>query len=92
MTVRFDRQCLVRILDEMALSTEQDDTPTEGLIPEHFAYLVHGASFFQMQSMVWKSGWENVAHYRFITGWACLDVISSAYPTFELRGRGTSGE
>ena len=25
--VSFDRQCIVRILDEMPLSTEQDDTP-----------------------------------------------------------------
>ena len=91
LTVKFDRQCLVRILDEMALSTEQDDTPTEGLVPEHFAYIVHGASFFRMQSEAWKSCWESVGHYRFITGWACLDVISPAYPTFELRDAQTAG-
>lgn len=85
LTVIFDRQCIVRILDEMALSTEQEGTPAEGLIPEHFAYIVHGSPFFQMQSEAWRSGWESVGHYRFITGWACLDVISSAYPRFELR-------
>jgi hypothetical protein len=91
LTVKFDRQCVVRILDEMALSTELDDTPTEGLIPEHFAYIVHEASFFRMQSEAWKSGWESLCHYRFITGWACLDVISSAYPTFELSDCKTAG-
>lgn len=84
LTVKFERQCIVRILDEMALSTEQDDTPPEGLIPEHFAYVVHDARFFRMQSKAWSSGWESLSHYQFITGWACLDVISPAYPTFEL--------
>jgi hypothetical protein len=36
--VSFDRQCIIRILDEMPLSTEEDDTPNEGLVSEHFAY------------------------------------------------------
>jgi hypothetical protein len=85
--VKFNRQCIVRILDEMAVSTESDDTPPEGLIPEHFAYRVHEAVFFRMQSETWKWGMESIAHYRFITGWACLDVLSPAYPTFELRDR-----
>jgi hypothetical protein len=87
LSVSFNRQCIVRILDEMALSTESDDTPDEGLIPEHFAYRVHQAAFSRMQSEAWKWGTESLAHYRFITGWACLDVLSAAYPTFELRDR-----
>lgn len=85
--VKFRKQCIVRILDEMAISTEQDDTPSDGLVPEHFSYRVHGAAFFRMQSEAWKHGMESLAHYRFITGWACLDVISPAYPTFEVRRR-----
>jgi hypothetical protein len=36
--VSFDKQCIVRILDEMPLSTEENDTPNEGLVSEHFAY------------------------------------------------------
>ncbi len=92
LTVIFDRQCIVRILDEMALSTELDGTPAEGLVPEHFAYIVHGSPFFQMQSEAWRSGWASVGHYRFITGWACLDVISSAYPRFELRNTQTADD
>ena len=82
--VAFDRQCIVRILDEMALSTEADDTPSEGLVPEHFAYRIHGAAFSRAQSEAWKFGMESLAHYRFITGWSCLDVLSSAHPTFEV--------
>ncbi len=85
LSVKFDRQCIVRILDEMALSTEQDETPSEGLIPEHFAYRVHGAVFFRMQSGAWMSGMASLAHYRFVTGWACLDVVSPASPSFEVR-------
>lgn len=85
--VRFDRQCIVRILDEMAISTESDDTPAEGLVPEHFAYRVYEAAFLRMQSEAWKSLSERTAHYSFITGWACLDVISSAYPDFQIRER-----
>jgi hypothetical protein len=82
--VKFDRPCIVRILDEMALSTETDDTPSEGRAPEHFAYRVLGAAFFRMQSEAWKFVAKAPAHYQFITGWACLDVISSAYPSFQL--------
>jgi len=84
LSVKFDRPCIVRILDEMAVSTESDDTPTEGSIPEHFAYRIHEAVFFRMQSDAWRLSAGGPAHYRFITGWACLDVLSSAYPSFEL--------
>lgn len=43
--VSFDRPCIVRLLDEMSLSTEEDDTPINGLVPEHFAYRVVDALF-----------------------------------------------
>ena len=48
--VSFDRQCIIRILDEMPLSTEEDDTPNEGLVSEHFAYWLEGAAFARLQS------------------------------------------
>jgi hypothetical protein len=35
--VTFNRACIIRILDEMPLSTEDDGGPSEGLVPEHFA-------------------------------------------------------
>jgi hypothetical protein len=52
-------------------------------VPEHFAYRVHGSSFFDSQSQAWKVAAGGVAHYRFVTGWACLDVVSSGHPMFE---------
>lgn len=85
--VAFDRQCIVRLLDEMPLSTE-DDGPTTGLVSEHFAYEMNGAAFLQMQSETWKEVWEtqlgSVHHFRFITGFGCMDVISAARPTFSV--------
>jgi len=82
--VTFDRQCIVRIVDEMPLSTEEDDTPKEGLVPEHFAYRLEGAAFARIQSGAWKECWEPVTHYQFVTGWACMDVLSGAAPVFSL--------
>ena len=80
--VSFDRPCIIRVLDEMPLSTEKDDTPSEGLVPEHFAYVLEGAAFARLQSWAWKEANAPVKHYQFITGWACLDVLTSAAPVF----------
>lgn len=80
--VEFNRACIIRVLDEMPLSTEQDDTPNEGLMPEHFAYLLEGAAFARLQSSAWKEVNAPVKHYQFITGWACLDVLTSGTPVF----------
>ena len=85
--VSFDRQCIIRILDEMPLSTEQDDTPNEGLVSEHFAYLLEGAGFARVQSVAWKEVNAPVTHYQFITGWGCLDVLTAAIPAFTVVGR-----
>jgi hypothetical protein len=82
--VSFDRPCIVRLLDEMALSTEEDETPQEGLVPEHFAYRLVGARFARTQSEVWKDVTGPVAHYQFVTGWGCMDVLSSGSPTFSI--------
>jgi hypothetical protein len=80
--VRFDRQTIVRVLDELALSTEQG-TKT-GLVPRHFAYRVEGSPFADAQSETWKLANNPVFHHQFITGWGCLDVLSNAVPTFEV--------
>jgi hypothetical protein len=82
--VSFDRQCIIRVLDEMPLSTEEDDTPAEGLVPEHFAYRLEGATFAAIQSDAWKAFIGPVAHYRLITGSTCMDVLSAATPVFSL--------
>jgi hypothetical protein len=82
--VAFDRPCIVRLLDEMPLSTEDDDGPNEGLVSEHFAYRLEGARFARMQSAAWKEVCGPVKHYQFITGWGCMDVLSKANPTFSV--------
>lgn len=85
--VSFDRLCIVRLLDEMPLSTEDDDTPSEGLLPEYFAYRVEGARFARIQSDAWKESYKPVSHYRFVTGWGCMDVVSGGVPVFSLVDR-----
>jgi hypothetical protein len=82
--VSFDRPCIIRILDEMPLSTEENDTPNEGLVPEHFAYSLEGAAFARLQSSAWKEVNAPVTHYQFITGWACMDVLTAATPAFAV--------
>ena len=82
--VQFDEVHIIRVLDEMPLSTEAEETPNEGLLPEHFAYRVEGAQFWQTQSEALKSVHKSAQHYRFITGWTCLDVIASLPPTITV--------
>jgi hypothetical protein len=82
--VTFDRQCIVRLLDEMALSTELDDGMTDGLRHEHFVYLLEGSAFAASQSEAWKLSFGPVSHWRFVTGWTCMDVLSAARPSFAV--------
>lgn len=82
--VSFDKQCIVRILDEMPLSTEENDSLNEGLATEHFAYRLEGAAFARLQSAAWQKVNAPVAHYQFVTGWACLDVLTAATPAFAV--------
>lgn len=85
--VAFDCQCIVRLVDEMPLSTEDDRSSNVGLVAEHFAYRVEGAAFSETQSEPWKIVNAPVSHYRFITGWACMDVLCHAEPHFEVINR-----
>jgi hypothetical protein len=80
--VRIEKVEIVRILDEMPLSTEAETTANDGLAPDHFAYLVEGALFWQSQSEALKLVLPAMRHYRFITGWTCLDVLSQQEPVF----------
>jgi hypothetical protein len=82
--VQFDRADFIRVLDEMPLSTEAEETPNEGLAPEHFAYIVEGSRFWKTQSEAWHFQFPKARHYRFITGWACLDVIAICTPTITV--------
>lgn len=79
----FDNTIMLRVLDEMYLSTEED-AEKEGLIPEHFAYRVENAKFWRDQSTVLKVGPEKATHYRLVTGWTCLDVLAFDQPRFSV--------
>lgn len=85
--VSFDRPCIVRLFDEMALSTEEEDTPNEGLVSNHFAYRLEGARFSRLQSETWKEVSGPVTHYQFVTGWGCMDVLSGGSPSFSVVAR-----
>jgi hypothetical protein len=80
--VQFDKAEVVRILDEMPLSTEAESTPNEGLVKDHFAYSVEGAAFWQYQSDALKSVYPRLRHFRFVTGWTCIDILSDEVPAF----------
>jgi hypothetical protein len=82
--VHFDGATIVRLLDEMPLSTEQQPTKNEGLISRHFAYRVEDSTFANTQSEVWKEIHQPVCHYEFVTGWGCMDVLSGVEPSFEV--------
>jgi hypothetical protein len=88
--VLFRGNCIVRLIDDMPLSTETDDSPAEGLIKDHFAYRVEGSLFFRTQSEAFKIIYPNAAHYRFITLNTCLDVVSGAEPRFTVVKRDIS--
>jgi hypothetical protein len=82
--VRFDSQAIVRILDEMPLSTEDDPAERHGMVSNHFAYRVEGAPFAAMQSVAWKEVVGPVEHYLLVTGWGCVDVLTAGKPAFEV--------
>lgn len=79
--VTFEDVDVIRVLDEMPLSTEED--AAEGLVSDHFAYTVEGSLFWNSQSEVLTS-YDGLQHYRFITGWGCLDVLSRREPIFSV--------
>ncbi len=81
--VRFDGPTIIRLLDEMPLSTELG-TKNEGLVSRHFAYRVEGATFAETQSEAWKLACHPVCHYEFITGSGCMDVLAKTVPIFEV--------
>ena len=82
--VSFDSDAIIRVLDEMPLSTEDDPVTWQGLIPNHFAYRIEGAAFVEQQSPTWREVIGPVHHYRFVTGNGCLDVITPSAPEFSL--------
>ena len=80
--VYFRSRTLVRVLDELALSGESEPSEVEGLVAHHFAYRVEGSPFEASQDNVWKELERPISHYRFVTGSACLDVLTNCEPEF----------
>jgi hypothetical protein len=85
LTVSFDADVIVRMLDEFPLSTESSSAEWSGLVPHHFAYRLEGDPFYEAQSEAWRSVQGSPPrHYRFLTGAGCLDVITVAVPRFGI--------
>jgi len=82
--INFEKPLIFRVLDELLLSTEREDDKNEGLVSEHFAYLVEDSAFFKSQSDAFRIIWPKARHYQFVTGWACLDVIADAEPSLSV--------
>ncbi|MEP9387399.1 hypothetical protein [Mesorhizobium sp. KR9-304] len=85
--VVFDDVDFIRVLDEFYLSTEEHPLDKEGLVPQNFAYLVEGSRFYRSQSDMLPTTLPKARHYRFVTGWTCLDVISMLEPKFEISAK-----
>ncbi|WP_429806645.1 hypothetical protein [Ensifer sp. B1-9] len=75
---------IVRVLDEVYLSTEEHGVESSGLVPYHFAYRVENSRFWLSQSEFYRELKRDAAHYRFITGGACLDILATVEPRFSL--------
>ena len=82
--VRFGADVIVRMLDEMPLSVETDPSTLQGIVPHHFAYRVEGAQFSESQPEAWQAAFGGMKHYQFVTGWGCLDVLTSREPEFDV--------
>ena len=72
--VKFDTQCIVRLLDEMPLSTEDDFlAQTRDLYRSISLIEFEDAAFARMQSEAWVVTMQvatgaSVGHFRFVTG------------------------
>jgi hypothetical protein len=82
--VSFARETIIRILDEFPLSTEYNAASVKGLVANHFAYRLEGATFAAMQSEPWRENGGAVEHYQFVTGAGCMDVLCATEPRFEV--------
>lgn len=81
--IHFSHVDIVRVLDEVFLSTEENSEIT-GLVRYHFAYRVENSHFWNSQSEFYRDLRPDAVHYRFVTGNACLDVITTDEPSFDF--------
>ena len=76
--IRFGDALIMRVVDEMAISTEERST--KGLVKDHLAYRVEDSHFWETQSETFRFVHKNADHYRFVSAGMCLDVISHTAP------------
>ena len=83
--IEFDGPVIYRVLDETWLSTSTDSRRWEGDLTS-FARVVEGDDFAELHSLFFELAPE-ARHYQFVTGSACLDVITAELPTASLHHR-----
>jgi hypothetical protein len=83
MRVHFPRAEILRVLDEMPLSTEEPPQPV-GTVANHLAYRVEQSPFWNGLSEAFKATIKDAKHFRFVTGWRCMDVVSRFNPAFSV--------
>ena len=80
--IEFDGPVIFRVLDETWLSTATDSRRWEGDLTT-FARLVEGDDFAELHSFFFELV-PTAKHYQFVTGSACLDVITEEVPMASL--------
>ncbi|MNH89548.1 hypothetical protein D3C73_420740 [compost metagenome] len=78
--IAFPHVDIFRVVDDMHLPLEENDTLTIGHISDHFAYQIEGSPFWAPQREAFEAVLPGSTHYRFVTGGSCLDVISREKP------------
>jgi hypothetical protein len=86
--VQFAHAETLRVLDEMPLSIQEESNPDVGMVSDHFAYQVEGAAFFEREAHALRHLYPDLKHFRLITGWTCLDVLSQQDPVFSVVRQG----
>lgn len=79
--VTFKKAEIIRIVDDLALLDEEDDS-TEGVGPKFFGYSVVGAAFWKANAATIAKSEKPMTHYRFITLNSSVDIIASSAPHF----------
>lgn len=80
--IAFDQPTVFRVLDETWLSTSTNPSRWTGDLTT-FARTVQGDDFAELHSFFFEIV-DNAVHYQFVTGTACLDVISGVPPRVSL--------
>ena len=88
--VRFTTQTIIRIMDEFPMGEELDHIDKSQLFPDGeafgFAFEVTGGAFPDAQPKLFGLGLPPLKHYQFLTGSACMDILTLRPPRFRVVG------